>query len=53
VGNFDNVDGLADVLCCGISCLPLKYLDLSLRASYKAESIWDDVIERIEHRLAS
>jgi hypothetical protein len=24
-----------------------------LRASYKAKSIWNDVIEKIEHRLAS
>lgn len=50
--NVHNVDGLDSILGCGESSLPLKYLGLSLRASFKAKSIWDDVIERIEHGLA-
>ena len=33
VGNAHNVDGLACVLGCGVSSLPLKYLGLPLGAS--------------------
>jgi hypothetical protein len=33
------------------SSLPLKYLGLPLRASFKANSIWDGVIEKIEYYL--
>jgi hypothetical protein len=33
--------------------LPLKYLGLPLRVSFKAISIWDGMIEKIQHRLAS
>ena len=32
--------------------LPMKYLGLLLRASFKAKSILDDIIEKIEHLLA-
>jgi hypothetical protein len=53
VGNVDDVDGLAGIMGCGVSPLPLKYLGLPLGASYKAKSIWNDVIEKIERRLAS
>jgi hypothetical protein len=50
VGNVENVDGLAGILGCRVSSLPLKYLGLPLGASYKAKSIWDGVIEKIERR---
>jgi hypothetical protein len=53
VGNVDNVDGLAGILGCGVSSLPLKYLGLPLEACYKAKSIWDGVVEKIECRLVS
>jgi hypothetical protein len=29
----------------------MKYLGLPLRVSYKAKSIWDSIIEKIERRL--
>ncbi len=45
--NVNNVDELASILSCGVSSLPLKYLGLSLRASFKAKSIWDDVLRRL------
>jgi hypothetical protein len=44
---------LVSILGCGVSYLPLKYLGLPLGASYKIKYIWDEVIEKIEHRLAS
>jgi hypothetical protein len=30
----------------------VKYLGLPLRISFKAKSIWDGIIEKIEHCLA-
>ena len=32
---------------CMASSLPIKYLGLPLGASFKAKSIWDDIIEKI------
>jgi hypothetical protein len=52
VGNVNNVEGLASILGCRVSSLPMKYLGLPLGASFKAKSIWDGIIEKIEHRLA-
>jgi len=37
---------------CGVSSLPLKYLGLPLGVPFKAKSIWDDVVGKIERRLA-
>jgi hypothetical protein len=53
VGNVDNVDGLVGILGCGVSSLPLKYLGLPLGACYKAKSIWDGAVKKIERQLAS
>jgi hypothetical protein len=53
VGDVDNMDELAGIMGCGVSSLPLKYLGLSLGAPFKAKSIWDDVVGKIERRLAS
>jgi hypothetical protein len=52
VGNVMNVEGLASILGCRVSSLPMKYLGLPLGASFKAKSIWDDIIEKVERRLA-
>jgi hypothetical protein len=53
MGGDVNVDDLAGILGCEVSSLPLKYLGLSLGAPFKAKSIWDDVVGKIERRLAS
>jgi hypothetical protein len=53
VGDVDNMDELAGIMGCGVSYLPLKYLGLQLGAPFKAKSIWDDVVGKIERRLAS
>jgi hypothetical protein len=45
-GNVFNAKGVASILGCKVSSLPMKYHCLSLGASFKAKSIWDDVIER-------
>jgi hypothetical protein len=49
----DNTDGLARILGYGVSSLPLKYLGLLLGASFKAKSIWDGVVGKIDRRLGS
>jgi hypothetical protein len=44
-----DVEGLAIVLGCQVASLLMKYLG---RAPYKASTIWNDIIEKMEHRLA-
>jgi hypothetical protein len=53
VGLVDNMDDLAGILGCGVSSLPLKYLGLPLRAPFKTKSNWDEVVGKVERRLAS
>jgi hypothetical protein len=47
------VESLGDILGCEVAILPMKYLGLPLRASYKSIHIWDGVIEKIERQLAN
>jgi hypothetical protein len=42
-----NVEGLDRILGCRVSSLPMKSLGLPLGASFKVESIRDDIIEVI------
>jgi hypothetical protein len=52
VGNVINAEGLASTLGSMVCSLPMmKYLGLLLRARFKAKSIWNDVIEKIELHL--
>jgi len=53
VGNVDNMGELTGILGCGTASLHLKYLGLPLGASYKAKSIWDVIVEKMERQLAS
>jgi len=53
VGNVNNVAELASILGCGTSSLPLKYLGMPLGARHKATSIWDDIVVKMERRLAN
>jgi len=53
VGNVDIVTELAGILGCGVDSLFLKYLGLSLGGSHNAKHVWDSVIAKIEHQLAS
>ena len=52
VGEVDNIARLADSLDCRIGSLPLTYLGMPLGASYKAVSVWDSILEKMERRLA-
>jgi hypothetical protein len=49
----ENVDNLAHILGCRVASLSMTYLSLPLGASFKATSIWNGVIEKVERRLAS
>ena len=46
------VHNLEDLLGCGQSSLPLKYLGLPLGAKFKNLSVWNPILERMERRLA-
>jgi exonuclease III len=52
VGDVGNIGTLAAFLGCRVAGLPMKYLGLLLGAAYKAASIWNEVIEKMERRLA-
>jgi hypothetical protein len=53
MGCVDNVDGLASILGYGVSSLPLEYLGLLFRVSFKIKYIWDGIVGKIERLLAS
>jgi hypothetical protein len=53
MGNVENVNGLAGILGCGVSSLPMKYHGLPLGAFFSTKSIWDGVIKKIEQQLAN
>ncbi|KAG6675888.1 hypothetical protein I3842_15G128600 [Carya illinoinensis] len=52
VGEARNLRGLANILGCGVSSLPLKYLGLPFGATFKAKVIWEEVLEKLENKLA-
>ena len=52
VGDVLNFPELVEILGCGESALPLKYLGLPLGASFKDKSIWNPILEKRERRLA-
>ncbi len=52
VGDVPHVGELAGILGCTTSTLPMKYLGLPLGAKFKAKEIWNEVLEKMERRLA-
>jgi hypothetical protein len=52
IGFADDVEGLASILGCVVSSLPLKYLGIPLGALFKEKSIWNGIIEKMERCLA-
>lgn len=53
VGNIRNHGQMANILECKVSSIPMKYLGLPLvAASFRAKSIWDEIIEKIACILA-
>ena len=52
IGEVSDLHALVDLLYCHIGSLPMQYLGMPLRASYKALAIWNPIVEKIERRLA-
>jgi hypothetical protein len=52
VGEVRNVDQLAEILCCRVGVLPMSYLGMPLGSSFKASSVWNPILEKIERKLA-
>jgi hypothetical protein len=52
VRNVVDIEGLDSILGCRVASLPMKYLGLPLGVSYKTTSIWNGIVEKMEHCLA-
>jgi hypothetical protein len=52
IGVVDGLNDLVELLSCHTGSLPLQYLGMPLGASYKALSVWNPIIEKIERRVA-
>ena len=52
IGEVPNVLVLAEILGCRIGSLPMTYLGMPLGASHKSPTIWNPILEKIEHKLA-
>lgn len=53
VNSVVQLHNLAAILCRHTESLPTVYLGLPLGAKHKADSIWQDVIEKYEKRLSN
>uniref|UniRef100_A0A2N9J257 Reverse transcriptase domain-containing protein n=1 Tax=Fagus sylvatica TaxID=28930 RepID=A0A2N9J257_FAGSY len=53
VGDVPHIVELRQILGCKQSVLPLQYLGLPLGSTFKEQTIWTPVLERVEKRLAS
>ena len=52
VGHVPNVAELEWFLGCRVSSLPMSYLGLPLGAGFKKKDVWNNVVEKMENRLA-
>jgi hypothetical protein len=52
IGEVEDIGALATILGCSVVALPMKYIGLPLGASYKATSLWNSVVEQLEHWMA-
>jgi hypothetical protein len=51
VGEVENIDALANILCCKVSSLPINYLGMPLDSSFKSILVWNPILEKMKHRL--
>ena len=52
VGEVNNLVALARILQCRVGSLPTKYLGTPLGTSFKAASIWNPILEKMEKKLS-
>ena len=48
IGEVNNMDVLVELLGCGHSSLPLKYLGLLLDAKFEELPIWNPILEKMK-----
>ena len=48
VGNVGIVGDLAEILCCKVGSLPMQYLGMPLGTSFKAKSVWNPILEKMD-----
>ena len=53
IGEVPNVFVLAEILGCRVRSLPMTYLGMPLGASHKSPTVWNPILEKFEHKLAS
>ena len=53
IGEVPNVFVLAEILGCRVGSLPMTYLGMPLGASHKSPTVWNPILEKFEHKLAS
>jgi len=53
VNEVPNLEELAGIMGCSIDTFPTKYLGLPLGAKFKDAGVWNEVIEKMERRLAT
>jgi hypothetical protein len=51
IDDVGDVEVLASILGCRVASLPMTYSGLPLGSAYKASTIWNGIIEKMEHRL--
>jgi hypothetical protein len=51
IGEVEDIGALAAILGCSVAALPMKYLGLPLGALNKAMSLWNGVVEQLEHQM--
>ena len=51
VGEVGNIGALANILCCRVGSLPMKYLGMPLGTPFKTTSIWNPILEKMEKNL--
>jgi hypothetical protein len=52
MGVVPHIGGLAAIIGYKTSTLPMKYLRLPLGAMFKAKDVWNEMLEKMERRLA-
>jgi hypothetical protein len=52
VGEVPYIERLETILGCKTSTLQMQYLGLPLGSKFKARTIWNAVLEKMERRLA-
>ena len=52
IGNVGNMEVLTNIRCCKVGSLPMTYLGMSLKASFKAIFVWNPILEKVECQLS-